>query len=570
MKKGIFLIYIFCMIMCVVNVNAATYYIANNPSPGDGWGNGSNSNNGLSKAEAFLTIKYAASQMKGGDTLIIADGIYTGSDNMMDINNGFRIPSGTSDNYTIIKAEHDGEVVLDGENARKPFVLKGNRTVAGSAPKSWWPNCDYIKIRGLIACRSTGHVYEISNLGYVKFINCGGYDAADENWMVFCISASEYVLVEGCYAWGNGRYKIDMGNTWYSIIRNSVVRHDRMNAGYPMGGIILYGSGNIEVQNCIVIDSDQSTYYLNYEQDQGCFGSPGTSERGDSGINRFTNCIAVNNHLRFGTSDWGNYHNDVRYTNCVGWDHNLQQSRKLNTAISDPTSFFGSTGDSRFTNCTFGEVKTYNGGSVNGHFYGYKIGNYNETSYTILYNFHNGNIFQVWEKSAYNNCYGLDSGFYIDRPGGETSISTNVVTTDPKTNGLTCLTKINSGSALKAGGIGATILKQYGKSDTLWGETGYNLLQDATNGQDDIDLWPFPNEDLIQSKMKEYSYDNNKLSGKRGFCTGNSLDGTPQTLTKYIWEYLGNPIPPEIYGGIGVGGTIQKGPSNVKAFIQQQ
>jgi hypothetical protein len=36
--------------------------------------------------------------------------------------------------------------------------------------------------------------------------------------------------------------------------------------------------------------------------------------------------------------------------------------------------------------------------------------------------------------------------------------------------------------------------------------------------------------------------------GARGFATGNSKDGAPQTLTKYIWEYLGNQIPPEVYG----------------------
>jgi MYXO-CTERM domain-containing protein len=35
--------------------------------------------------------------------------------------------------------------------------------------------------------------------------------------------------------------------------------------------------------------------------------------------------------------------------------------------------------------------------------------------------------------------------------------------------------------------------------------------------------------------------------GARGFATGTSRDGSPQTLTKYIWEYLGNPIPDEVY-----------------------
>ena len=58
-------------------------------------------------------------------------------------------------------------------------------------------------------------------------------------------------------------------------------------------------------------------------------------------------------------------------------------------------------------------------------------------------------------------------------------------------------------------------------------------------------MWPFPNEDLIKTKMA--AYNNHGVSGARGFCTGTSIDGTAQTLTKYIWEYLGNQIPSSIY-----------------------
>ncbi|MFH2137589.1 MAG: putative Ig domain-containing protein, partial [Candidatus Omnitrophota bacterium] len=62
------------------------------------------------------------------------------------------------------------------------------------------------------------------------------------------------------------------------------------------------------------------------------------------------------------------------------------------------------------------------------------------------------------------------------------------------------------------------------------------------------DLWPWANEDKIREVFREA---NNPNSGStpsnndttRGFCA----DG--QTLTKYIWEYLGNTIPPEIYAG---------------------
>lgn len=109
---------------------------------------------------------------------------------------------------------------------------------------------------------------------------------------------------------------------------------------------------------------------------------------------------------------------------------------------------------------------------------------------------------------------------------------------NPVTNGLMYLPRIESGSLListgsNSGRMGAEVLKKYGVSGTLYGETGYDTLT-----QDNI--WPWPNEARIKADMSDVS--------ARGFCTGNSLDGTPQTLTKYIWEYLGNQIPSSIYG----------------------
>lgn len=540
------------------NAEPKTYYVTNNDSvfDGDGWGIGSNSNTGLTKASPFLTIKYGMAQMSqsAGDTLIIANGIYTGNDNMISTDIVQAPPNGIDSAYTVIRADVDGGVVIDGEGKNDPVRIEGNVTVAGIAPKAWWVNRNYIELRGIIARNSLSSVFTITNVSHVKLINCGGYDAANGNAMVFSISTSEYMLVEGCYAWGAGRYKIDMGNTWHSIIRNAVVRHDRMNANEPMGGFILYGSGDIEVQNCIVVDSDQSEYFLNYYQDQGCFGNPGTSIRNDIGNNRFTNCIAVNNHLRFGTSDWGGYRNNVYYNNCIGWNHFLQQSKKSAPPETTPMTLFGAVGDVHFDKCTFGNVSTYNQANVSGHFWGYNSGglnaNTNEAQNSIIYNIKDGNIFLQWELSNNNNVYGLETGYAVDRPGSDTSPSSNVKTYNPTTNGLQYIIKTNLESKLQTDNIGATILKQYGKLGSLWGEFGYNLLQDGTNGQADVNLWPFPNENIIREHMRAYSYDDGRLTGQRGFCAdGKQLNGKDDiTLTSYIWEYLGNKMPSDIYG----------------------
>jgi hypothetical protein len=70
---------------------------------------------------------------------------------------------------------------------------------------------------------------------------------------------------------------------------------------------------------------------------------------------------------------------------------------------------------------------------------------------------------------------------------------------------------------------------------------------------------------LIKEKMAAYTYtdDTGTVTGARGFCAGTSLGGYPQTLTRYIWEYLGNEIPATIYGdtkksfyGTWRGGTL--------------
>ena len=74
---------------------------------------------------------------------------------------------------------------------------------------------------------------------------------------------------------------------------------------------------------------------------------------------------------------------------------------------------------------------------------------------------------------------------------------------------------------------GATIIKRYGLDGTFYGDAGYNALTTT-------DLWPYPNEADIKTDMTADS--------TRGFCASG------QTLTKYIWEYLGNTIPDDIYG----------------------
>lgn len=116
------------------------------------------------------------------------------------------------------------------------------------------------------------------------------------------------------------------------------------------------------------------------------------------------------------------------------------------------------------------------------------------------------------------------------------------LTTGAATNSLIGAAPAN---LLSNGLVGATILKRYGASGTLWGEPGYDQLTSD-------DLWPWPYEDKIKAVFAE---PNNPPSGyspatnntKRGFAAdGNGLYGGPISLTSYIWEYLGTPCPANV------------------------
>jgi hypothetical protein len=78
-------------------------------------------------------------------------------------------------------------------------------------------------------------------------------------------------------------------------------------------------------------------------------------------------------------------------------------------------------------------------------------------------------------------------------------------------------------------------------------------------------LWPYPNEDIIKSKMcnpvflqeiedKINVYDETSITYLPGLCAQNG------TLTEYIWEALGNDCP---------SGVCEEGPPQIRADVNQ-
>ena len=136
--------------------------------------------------------------------------------------------------------------------------------------------------------------------------------------------------------------------------------------------------------------------------------------------------------------------------------------------------------------------------------------------------------------------FGMGSA-YLLKGGTCTACATNIDPLGGAIPSLLYLTRIETGSPLKSAGlggadIGATILNRYGADGTRYGDANYNTLTSTA-------LWPWPNEARIKQQMCVGA------GVTRGFCsTGTRRDMVnPVTLTSYIWEQLGNPIPSGIY-----------------------
>ena len=493
------------------------------------------------------TIARGVSQMSGGDTLIIGDGTYVNDPiiNPPSGNYGVDNTDRTSDDiYTTIRAENDGRVVIDMSgvttawsdtgvaiNGRSYIVIqgiqvKGSKDINDSVQQSNGPF-------GI----GTG-----SAASHIKIIRCSVYNAADTGNMATMTAGTNasYVLFEECWTWGTGRYKFVAYQADHVIFRRCVARHDwHSNAVGGWAGqealITNYDSTDTLVQNCILLDSGVAD-----DATQNIYGAIWDENNADTDKDaEFHGNIVLN--IKDGFAAHFDRAAGTRvFENNVFWD-------VPGGYVTYPGSFTH-TANVTASNLTIGNIngtyRTY-WADANGVGFGD-----NETSggtfslkNSIVYDVNNYGI--VDNVTSDYNCFHSNGADFYDgaTDGSHDLCAANSNPTNPTTSGLLYLPRIESGSTLKTTGesggqIGAQIIYKHGTDGTLWGETGYNTLTNEA-------LWPFPNEDRIKTDFVSYNGDG--PSGARGFCTGTSMDGSAQTLTKYIWEYLGNQIPNDIY-----------------------
>jgi hypothetical protein len=500
---------------------AATYWC--NPA-------GSGTSPYSTKATGATTLWAAMGAMSSGDTLIIANGDWSGNSGMSIDNQGgaAHLPkSGSSySSMTTIQAETDWGVKL-------PYLND-----IGS-PITLGYNIQYVQLQGIVFMNGYS---SICAWYHSKLVRCGFYNTDETqsaNNGVFVMNTAsgqtvgtgcKYCLLEECCAWGGGRYVFMDLFGQHNIFRRCVGRSDfyECNSGWYGQQTVFrgYGSQYTVYQNCIAVDSDRTQYYCTNQAENGTFWV-GDNYTGIGEV--IQGCIVLKG---FGSA----YYIAGISTDSPAASASLIDSIALGPMAQPAAATGGNLVDFSailtnqtaltVTNCTFYNLNA--SGTMP-----YFLSGWSGYTASITNSIARVVGAQLDPGSSMDYMYYLTAG-----SGSWGSHSTNA---DPLTNGQLYPVRVEAGSALatacNGSRCGANIEYAIGVSGTCQDQSGYNTVTSTY-------LWPFPNEAAIKTL---FSTTVSGVTGAYGFCTGTSKDGSAQTLTKYIWEYLGNQIPSTIY-----------------------
>ena len=478
--KNTFYLLLLSFVLASTSVVADTHYISTT---------GSDTGTCKNLATPCQTFRYAFSQMLGGDTLEVENGIYSGTNNTIDES----IPSGSSGNYTIIKARNIDDSVSH-VTITSPFAIGDG---GGTPPH-------HFEIHGLKFKSTSGKGLVGHDIKIFKTAFEGG--ASTGNQMTFSIgdntAGKTYnILLEDVWSYGlGGRYNILIYNSQNIVVRRAVIRHDggwSCDGSNPESAITIYNSRFIELQNVIVLD--------------------GISTAGD--------CQGFNSFYNVSNSAGGTQHENVRIVgsiainNTSGSGMSWDAPNSVNNAVLENSAIFNS-GNGIIANGSAKDV-TIKNVTITGN--GDAIAKYDASdkftiSNTLIYN-NSGESLRGVPSSE------IVGGVLCHSTSGTGSCS--ITNTDPSSAGLTYLTRIEAGSYLTTAGIGgnqigAQIVNKTGASGTLYGESGFNVSQGA--------LWPWPNQNRIAADLCSVR--------NTGFCSSN--------VTNYIWSALGTATPANI------------------------
>lgn len=490
---------------------------------------GNNANSGLSSGAPKKTFANVFAAMASGDQLWLMDGTYsvaagTGIISWVGTGSG-QPPSGISiARSTRVKAVNAGGAIVAGDGTNGPGLFHGRSTRADN----------YIEYHGMkftdggVGTVGAGNLY---NGNYCTFKNVAfdgtfGMGTPDHQMGV------TFNLVEDCWCWATGARIIAINyqankNIW----RRFVVRGDGCGtsacsgSGNPNVGFTVYDSQDVSVLNVFVVDRVlasspfQDYPYADFATAQHTPAQP-TKELGR---NRWLGCMSIK------SADAAlNFEGDVTIAGVTTWTIN-----NFGAVCSGAATAGGVNVSAQGTLVLNGVTATNTG--VTGDGVRVAPSSPGTSVINVLTRGFNRGLNSSLTPS-YTSVYGATTAYNQTTP--TVGVHTANQFADGTPQSLKYPTRIESGSALKGAGssgdIGANVMYCYGEDGTRFDDATVNTLQTTR-------LWPYPNEARIKSDMS------GAANGARGFCTGNSLDGSAQSLTKYIWESLGNQIPADYY-----------------------
>ncbi len=481
---------------------------------------GADTNTGSTEATAVKTFARAFSLMSAGDELILLDGAYSTTANTGYINYDdgscsacAQPPSGVGTNQmTVVRAKNPGFASVDGGGRSGLFLGRSSRKDS------------YIKIQG-ITFEGGGDLYNTSH-NLIK--DCGFHKATQSGGGVFGIGTNDgnwgnnFNVVEDCWVWGKERAIASNYRASYNVWRRVFLRGDGCSSGACTGsgnpniGFTVYNSSFVSVQNMMIVDRILvgGEPYGDFASAQHNAGSIDMGSAEYLGPNEWTGCLALNSPDEGFHFEADNAHpNTFKLSNLVAW---ATKGGGLNVGTVSQ--------DSDIQNITIGYVDGGNGSDGLRLAPGVSGGTVRNIVVTKTGRFGVNSAVTP----SYTSVYDTGSDAY-----NQTRCTVGCLTANPRSDGnppsIKYVLRIEPGSKLSgtgAGGVdyGANIVKRIGVDGSRYGDTGYNTLST-------VNLWPWPNESLIQQQMCK--------SETRGFCGSTSI-------SDYIWGFLGNqnPTPP--------------------------
>ncbi|MES2664283.1 MAG: fibronectin type III domain-containing protein, partial [Pseudomonadota bacterium] len=503
----------------------------------------------------YSTLRAAyANERQAGTTIVVKPGEYGGDDFQTGFTQReFSVPvNGNTSAYTTVIAQDPGTVTFT--NNAEIMIYGGVQDVHHIAFKGLFVKDGQIGTAGKDCTASNCKPH------HVKFEANGG---SDDNNVPFFTTQSDKILFENNFAFGGGRSKFLAYKATSAVFRRNVARYDKSdNAvnGEPKNTFIIYNSQNILLQNNIAIDGDQSQF-ISGGYRTGEFGCVGT----DGSKGSFNRNLQLNTHIIF-TSLTGSCF--VDFNDTVIWAAHLERE-----------GLILSRGAGNFNRLTVGDAYSKDGTP-------YLVNGYGSTMRGVK----NSLFHQIKHDSLF---YGLEKrlglslgGITFDRTGVS---NINISSFTGKI--VNCCTDINmstvsnlnpiynsssnpngglryiirpepnsnlSGLASDSGTIGGTITTFEGFSGTLVGDTGSTAETAAP-------MWPMPMEEIMHKRMASYSHTGPTYSGPstarvisgRGSINGARGFAAPsQTLTHYVWGFLGQSVPPFGVTATGAEGKV--------------